>query len=276
MKHTNGEGVLVLALLACLSACADPVTRSTEPAISRDITASSAPESPTPERSALTKITRLVALAMDNGPARQHLKRDMRAAPFREHKLQLTAYLQSKDGRALLDRMVAANGGTERDLLETVAGVRPLEFYMPVRKHRESWTGNEEVLVVSQLEESDPIVAFRRERRPSLSRSKHSTGTADALDRAGRDALRPTDACGIEERPRSEWKCDRNARADGPQGIEPHCLRYGMRWRWWRRRRRFAVDCAGTLPGVLADPRREGAVDSGRAGDRGSHSGAEG
>lgn len=160
MKNTNGEGVLVLALLACLSACADPVTRSTEPAISRDITASPAPESPTAERSALTKITRLVALAMDNAPARRHLKRDMRSAPFREHKLQLAAYLKSKDGRALLDRMVAASGGTERDLLETVAGVRPLEFYMPVRKHRESWTGNEEVLVVSQLGESEPIVAF--------------------------------------------------------------------------------------------------------------------
>jgi hypothetical protein len=160
MKNTNGEGVLVLALLACLSACADPVTRSTEPAISRDITANPAPESATAERSALTKITRLVALAMDNAPARQHLKRDMRAAPFREHKLQLAAYLQSKDGRALLDRMVAASGGTERDLLETVAGVRPLEFYMPVRKHRESWTGNEEVLVASQLDESDPIVSF--------------------------------------------------------------------------------------------------------------------
>ena len=160
MKNTNGERVLVLASLACLSACADPVTRSTEPAISRDITASSAPESLAAERSALTRINQLVALALDNGPARQHLKRDMKAAPFREHKLQLAAYLQSKDGRALLDRMVAASGSTESDLLETIAGVRPLEFYMPVRKHRESWTGNEEVLVVSQLDESDPIVAF--------------------------------------------------------------------------------------------------------------------
>jgi hypothetical protein len=161
MKNTTGERVLVsLALLACLSACADSVTRSTEPALSRDITANQATGSSTPERAALTKITRLVALAMDNQPARQHLKRDMKAAPFREHKLQLAGYLQSKDGRALLERMVAANGGTERDLLETLAGVRPLEFYMPVRKHRESWTGNGEVLVVSHLEESDPIVAF--------------------------------------------------------------------------------------------------------------------
>jgi hypothetical protein len=160
MKHTNGERVLVLALLACLSACADSVTRSTEPPVSRDVSVNPAPGSSTAERVALTSITRLVALAMDSKPARQQLKRDMKAAPFREHKLQLAAYLQSKDGRALLDRMVAANGGSERDLLGTLAGVRPLEFYMPVRKHRESWTGNGEVLVVSHLDESDPIVAF--------------------------------------------------------------------------------------------------------------------
>jgi hypothetical protein len=161
MKTTNGERVLVsLGLLACLSACADPVTRSTEPGISRDVREDPANGSSTAEGVALTKITRLVALAMDNQPARQQLKRDMKAAPFREHKLQLGAYLQSTDGRALLDGMVAANGGSERDLLGTLAGVRPLEFYMPVRKHRESWTGNEDVLVVSQLDESDPIVAY--------------------------------------------------------------------------------------------------------------------
>ena len=160
MKNTNGERVLVLVLLACVSACADPVTRATDPAISRDVRADDTPVPPNPERAALTKIARLVALAMDNGPARQHLKRDMKAAPFREHKLQLGDYLQSKDGRALLDRMVASNGGTERDLLGTLASVRPLEFYMPVRKHRESWTGDGDVLVVSQLDESEPIIAF--------------------------------------------------------------------------------------------------------------------
>ena len=160
MTITTGEIVLVLALLACVSACADPVTRTTEPTLSRDVRDDLAPESPTPERAALTKITRLVALAMDNQPTRQQLKRDMRAAPFREHKLQLTTYLQSKEGRTLLDQMVASDGETERDLLATLASVRPLELYMPVRKHRESWTGNEDVLVVSQLGESERIVAF--------------------------------------------------------------------------------------------------------------------
>jgi len=45
-------------------------------------------------------------------------------------------------------------------VLATLSAVRPLEFYMPVAKHRESWTGSADVLVVSQLDESEPIVAF--------------------------------------------------------------------------------------------------------------------
>jgi hypothetical protein len=160
MKYTHGEEALVLAMLACLTACTDPVTNATGPSIAPDVRAQPAPESSSAERAALSKIARLVAVSMDNEPARQHLKRDLKAAPFREHKLQLATYLKSRDGRTLLDRMVASGGGSERDLLETISAVRPLEFYMPVAKHRESWTGSADVLVVSQLAESEPIVAF--------------------------------------------------------------------------------------------------------------------
>ena len=171
MKHTHGEGVLVLAMLACLTACTDPVTNATGPSIASDVRAEPASASSSAERAALSKIARLVAVSMDNEPARQHLKRDLKAAPFREHKLQLATYLKSRDGRTLLDRMVASGGGSERELLETISAVRPLEFYMPVARHRESWTGSADVLVVSQLAESEPIVAFdERGREVTLDR----------------------------------------------------------------------------------------------------------
>src|SRR4051812_2370285 len=159
MKQRHGEGVLVFALLAALAACTDPVSRTVAPPSPKDIVSNSS--SPvTPERAALNKLTRLVAEAMDNEPARQHLKRDMRSTPFREHKLELTAYLSSKDGKALLSRMAALNGGDEPAIFTTLAAVRPLEFYMPVAKHRESWKGKEDVLVVSQLEQWTPITTF--------------------------------------------------------------------------------------------------------------------
>jgi hypothetical protein len=160
MKHTHGEGVLFVALLTALVACADPASRTVGPSVSTNVQSEPTPSSPNEERAALTKIARLVAVAMDNEPARQHLKRDMKSAPFREHKLELAPYLRSKDGRALLDRIVTVSGGTESDLFRTLSAIRRLEFYMPVAKHRESWTGSDDVLVVSQLDERDPILAF--------------------------------------------------------------------------------------------------------------------
>ena len=160
MKHTNGEKALVLALLACLSGCADSVSSPVGPGTTRDVSADVAAASSSTERLALTTIARLVAMAMDNPATRQRIKRDMKAAPFREHKLQLGTYLRSDDGKALLNRMVSADGGTKSDLLATLDAIRPLEFYMPVSKHRESWTGAADVLVVSQLGESEAIVAF--------------------------------------------------------------------------------------------------------------------
>ena len=160
MKHTNGEGVLFLALLTALAACADPVSRTVGVDATSNVKSQPASLSPSEEREDLSKVARLVARALDNEPARQHLKGDMRKAPFREHKLELGPYLRSKDGKALLDRMVALNGGTDADLFRTMSAIRRLEFYMPVAGHREKWTGSGDVLVVSQLEESAPIVAF--------------------------------------------------------------------------------------------------------------------
>lgn len=177
MKHRHGERVLFLALVAAFLGCADPAGRAAGPDASRDLQSGPTPTSPSAsssdrERAALTKIARLVAVAMDNETARQQVKRAMKAAPFREHKLQLESFLRSKDGAALLGRMVALNGRREADVLETLALIRPLEFYMPVDRHRESWTGTSDVLVVSQLNESEPIVAFdKKGREVALDRS---------------------------------------------------------------------------------------------------------
>jgi hypothetical protein len=172
MRHTHGDrGVLFFAMFAAFTACADPIGRSVGPTGSKDVLTEPTPAAASEERVALSKIARLVAVAMDNEPARQRLKRDMRAAPFHEHKLQLTDYLRSKDGRALLQGMAARTRGGESDVFAALAAIRPLEFYMPVVRHRESWTGKGDILVVSQLDEWAPIVAFdERGREVSLDR----------------------------------------------------------------------------------------------------------
>ena len=158
MGHTHGERALVLALLVAVGACADPPGNIVGPSPSREVSTPAA-AAPSEERAALTTIARLVAEAMDNEPARQRVKRDMRAAPFREHKLELASYLRSNDGRALLERMATLGGG-EQTVLATLIKIRPLELYVPVAAQRESWTGKADVLVLSQLDESEPIVSF--------------------------------------------------------------------------------------------------------------------
>jgi hypothetical protein len=144
-------------LLTVSAACSEPVGRIAAPPASSDLAAS--PGGQNDERVALSGIARLVAEAMDNEPARQRIKRDMRAAPFREHKLELASYLKSEQGRSLLDRMAELGGG-EQAVFASLGRVRPLEFYMPVAAQRETWTGKADVLVVSQLEESGPLVSF--------------------------------------------------------------------------------------------------------------------
>lgn len=159
MRHTRGEEALVFALFAVLGACSDPVSRTVAPP-SPNIVASASSGTPSEERVALNTITRLIAVSLDGEPVRQQVKRDLRAAPFREHKLELATYLRSRNGGTLLTRMAAANNSDEAAVLATLSAIRPLEFYMPVPAHRETWTGKADVLVVSQLEESTPIVAF--------------------------------------------------------------------------------------------------------------------
>ncbi len=80
MKHTHGEGVLFVAMLAALVACADPTSRTVGLSVPNNAQNEPTHSSANEERAALSKIARLVAVAMDKEPARQHLKRDMRAA----------------------------------------------------------------------------------------------------------------------------------------------------------------------------------------------------
>jgi hypothetical protein len=160
MRRTHGEGVLVLAMFVALGACADPISRSVAPTASPDVMATGAGGQQSEERIALSRIARLVAQSLATEPARQALKRDLRAAPFREHKLELGRYLRSPDGKKLLASMTAASGGDETSVFNTLNTIRRLEIYMPVPSHRERWTGKADVVVASQLEESAPIVAF--------------------------------------------------------------------------------------------------------------------
>ena len=155
MKEPRGStraGLIALIILAC----SDPADRVSAPG--RGSTERAVEDySVTSERAALVKIGRIIATSLAEKSARMQLKNQLRAAPFKEHKLQLASYLRSEPGKQLLAR---TNAESSDEVLTLLGQVRPLEFYMPVRQHRETWIGDEEVLVAVQLEEEDPIIAF--------------------------------------------------------------------------------------------------------------------
>jgi hypothetical protein len=189
MKQTHGEGVLFLALFAALISCADPASRTVGPNSSKDIAADPSSGAAGGERAALTRIARLVALAMDNEPARQHLKRDMRAAPFKEHKLELASYLRSKDGRALREAMIARSGGGEAEVFGPLSAIRPLEFYKKVPP-------SQPTLSIVPVE-----TRFDQPMTPAASRnvrdeSGNAIGTLEPLAIKGSNLISCGDTCG--------------------------------------------------------------------------------
>lgn len=163
MKKNCCRPLAVLSLVLVHAGCADAPRGITAPT-------TAAPElrvaEPTAERASLATLGKVIAISLGEKTMRHELKRHLRAAPFKEHKLELGRYLRSEDGQRLLGAMSRQSSSDE--ILTLIAQIRPVEFYMPVRKHRESWVGDEDVLVAVQLEEEDPIVAFDRTGREMI------------------------------------------------------------------------------------------------------------
>jgi hypothetical protein len=152
----------MLAAAALLSACSG----------ARDATAPTAPADPAAARaSAMETVTRAVAGALADQAVRDRVRDDMRDSPFREHKVPLRAYLRGSGG-ALLDAMAAHGGRSREELLQLVAQVPEMEFYMPVEEQRDTWAATADVMVAYQLGEKDAPVAYDvRGTRSLLSRS---------------------------------------------------------------------------------------------------------
>jgi hypothetical protein len=77
-----------------------------------------------------------------------------------EHKLLATVFLASGAGERLSETTTGSRATDVVPLSSIAKRVRPLEIYMPVRKHRDSWRGSDDILVAVQLEEADQILAY--------------------------------------------------------------------------------------------------------------------
>ena len=117
--------VAALAAAMLAAACADHTPLS--PPIAADAV-TAAPEG----------LARQFAKALKNPAFRAYIKAQLDASPYREHKLDVKAFLGAAGGRAL--RQIAAeNGKAPADVAAEAQRGVALEVYFPVPAHRASW-----------------------------------------------------------------------------------------------------------------------------------------
>lgn len=110
-------------------------------------------------RAAQERLARRVAKALRDPDFRAWVRSSLAGSPYREQKLPFARTLGLNGGRGL--RALAAADSTDaasvgRDL-ETADR---LEFYFPVPAHRAAWTGDEDILVATEVEDHEAPVAF--------------------------------------------------------------------------------------------------------------------
>lgn len=146
--------VLFAALL--ITACSDSPT-PLDPGPPQDATGVLAARYSAP----MKLVARSLAIALEDGEARQRLLDDLRASQLPEHKLFLQDYLNGA-GSLLLRKVRQAEMDVEAGLVAPLQDLPPMELYMPVPKHRLQWSGGDDILIAVQdwSEDKTPVAAF--------------------------------------------------------------------------------------------------------------------
>lgn len=211
------------ALAATLSAaaCVDEVPTLTTPGTFPGWSLSTGTAAPAadPQHAALDQLTRAVALALRDEGLRQRVKNDLRNSAFQwEHKLEFRSYLQGGSGGILLAKMAKETGSSREAVLALLGQVRPLEFYMPVAGHRETWRGGSDLLVASQIEDFSVPAAYTLSGQPvALSPYRAPSTPVLVLTPVETDFSRPLDQSRFRNRN------DQGGQTIGTYEIEAPC-----------------------------------------------------
>jgi len=126
----------VLAMLAiAAAACTDYPTANSHP--------------PSPSIAAPTSanelsadfVARAFALAMNDAAVRTAVRDAMRASEVTEHKLVLQDFVKTAAGEVVVAASAARAGVLPANIQEKIAGLPPLDFYLPSQAQRRAWNG---------------------------------------------------------------------------------------------------------------------------------------
>jgi hypothetical protein len=106
-------------------------------------------------------VAKSVALTLSDPVYRQFLLDEMRASEWTEHKLSLQDFFMSEKSQLFLSRSSLSSGMSVLDFTGLLSSLPDLDFYLPLKHHRISWTGNRNVAVVGFYDpDSDTVDGF--------------------------------------------------------------------------------------------------------------------
>lgn len=155
-KERPGIAAVVVATLGVMAACAPDATTPLLPPTHAALLA----EGSSARQAQQGEWARRVAIALADPALRQQVKNDLRDSPIPEFKIRFADYLRGPSGARLLRRLAHAGNATEAAALQQLATIPPLEFYMPVSTHRKSWRGGGDLIVATQVEDTDSPIAW--------------------------------------------------------------------------------------------------------------------
>ncbi len=153
----NRISLLAIALAAAIAACDRPAPTGVNEEMAPAPHSAAATQRAS-ERTAMDRLARRVARALDDPDFRAYVKGELDRSPFVEHKLQFQRFLTHAGRRAL--RQVARLSAESESAVQAAAAAIPLEIYFPVAGHRAAWTGGSDILVASAREDREAPIAY--------------------------------------------------------------------------------------------------------------------
>lgn len=110
---------------------------------------------------AMVELARTVAIALQSDSLRLSVYNALHASPYREHKLHFRTFTEKGAGAQLLSAAATISGRSVESMRNLRDAAIDLEFYMPVKSHFASWTGDANLLVATSYDADDDLpIAF--------------------------------------------------------------------------------------------------------------------
>jgi hypothetical protein len=170
--HWRRSALGVLAL-AAVTACSE---RPLPTAPSPDASTYAGVPASTPEQ----LLARGLAQALGKPGVRLAVRDAMRASQVTEHKLVLQEFVGTPAGQALVDATATAMGTTVDAVLTTIRELPALDFYVPSRNSRRTWTGSANVALAIDLDtDLSRVTAFTPSGDPTVYDLAHPTAASN-------------------------------------------------------------------------------------------------